>query len=116
MKAARLPTGPQQKSLCLDVTHPQGKEVFLKLVAHSDIVTDNFRPGTMQRLGLDHDSLARVKPDIITLSCTAYGHTVPGVPMGPAPARWMPCVASRRSRAMKAAPTRQQQLWDHSVA
>ena len=55
-----------KKSLCLDVTHPQGKEVFLKLVARSDIVTDNFRPGTMQRLGLDHDSLARVRPDIIT--------------------------------------------------
>lgn len=64
-------------SLCLDVTHPQGKEAFLKLVAHSDIVTDNFRPGTMQRLGLDHDSLVQVKPDIITLSCTAYGHTGP---------------------------------------
>jgi benzylsuccinate CoA-transferase BbsF subunit len=64
-------------SLCLDVTHPLGKEAFLKLVAHSDIVTDNFRPGTMQRLGLDHDSLVQVKPDIITLSCTAYGHTGP---------------------------------------
>jgi benzylsuccinate CoA-transferase BbsF subunit len=66
-----------KKSLCLDVTHPLGHEVFLKLVARSDIVTDNFRPGTMQRLGLDHDSLAAVKPDIITLSCTAYGHTGP---------------------------------------
>jgi benzylsuccinate CoA-transferase BbsF subunit len=66
-----------KKSLCLDVTNPQGKEVFLKLVARSDIITDNFRPGTMRRLGLDHDSLAQVKPDIITLSCTAYGHTGP---------------------------------------
>jgi benzylsuccinate CoA-transferase BbsF subunit len=66
-----------KESLCLDVTHPRGKEVFLKLVAESDIVTDNFRPGTMQRLGLDHDSLTAVKPDIITLSCTAYGHTGP---------------------------------------
>jgi benzylsuccinate CoA-transferase BbsF subunit len=66
-----------KESLCLDVTHPLGKDVFLKLVAQSDIVTDNFRPGTMQRLGLDHDSLAHVKPDIITLSCTAYGHTGP---------------------------------------
>jgi benzylsuccinate CoA-transferase BbsF subunit len=66
-----------KESLCLDVTQPQGKEVFLKLVAKSDIVTDNFRPGTMQRLGLDHDSLVQVKPDIITLSCTAYGHTGP---------------------------------------
>jgi benzylsuccinate CoA-transferase BbsF subunit len=66
-----------KESLCLDVTHPQGKEVFLKLVTESDIVTDNFRPGTMQRLGLDHNSLATVKPDLITLSCTAYGHTGP---------------------------------------
>lgn len=66
-----------KESLCLDVTQPLGKEVFLKLVARSDIVTDNFRPGTMQRLGLDHDSLVAVKPDIITLSCTAYGHTGP---------------------------------------
>ena len=61
----------------MDVTQPLGKEVFLKLVAQSDIVTDNFRPGTMARLGLDHDSLAHIKPDIITLSCTAYGHTGP---------------------------------------
>lgn len=66
-----------KKSLCLDVTQPQGKDVFLRLLAHSDIVTDNFRPGTMQRLGLDHDSLAKIKPDIISLSCTAYGHTGP---------------------------------------
>ena len=66
-----------KESLCLQVAHPLGKEVFLKLVAQSDIVTDNFRPGTMRRLGLDHDSLLQVKPDIITLSCTAYGHTGP---------------------------------------
>jgi crotonobetainyl-CoA:carnitine CoA-transferase CaiB-like acyl-CoA transferase len=69
--------GRNKKSLCIDVTQPLGKEVFLKLVARSDIVTDNFRPGTMQRLGLDHASLAALKPDIITLSCTAYGHTGP---------------------------------------
>ena len=66
-----------KESLCLEVTHPLGKETFLKLVEKCDIVTDNFRPGTMRRLGLDHESLAEVKPDIITLSCTAYGHTGP---------------------------------------
>jgi benzylsuccinate CoA-transferase BbsF subunit len=66
-----------KESLCLDVTQPRGKEVFLTLVAQSDILTDNFRPGTMRRLGLDHESLAAIKPDIITLSCTAYGHTGP---------------------------------------
>jgi benzylsuccinate CoA-transferase BbsF subunit len=66
-----------KKSLCLNVTQPRGKEVFYKLLAQSDIVTDNFRPGTTQRLGLDHDSLVKIKPDIISLSCTAYGHTGP---------------------------------------
>jgi benzylsuccinate CoA-transferase BbsF subunit len=66
-----------KQSVCLEVTQPAGKEVFLKLVEHCDIVTDNFRPGTMKRLGFDHESLARVNPRIITLSSTAYGHTGP---------------------------------------
>ena len=66
-----------KRSLCLDVTTPQGKDVFLKLVAKSDIVTDNFRPGTMQRFGFDHASLAEINPRIITLSSTAYGYTGP---------------------------------------
>lgn len=66
-----------KQSLCLEVTHPAGKAVFLKLVKHCDVVTDNFRPGTMRRLGFDHDSLVAINPRIITLSSTAYGYTGP---------------------------------------
>ena len=44
---------------------------------NSDIVTDNFRPGTMQRFGFDHESLSEINPRIITLSGTAYGYTGP---------------------------------------
>ena len=66
-----------KQSICLQVAHPLGRETFLRLVENADVVTDNFRPGTTRRYGLDHDSLAAVKPDIITLSCTAYGHTGP---------------------------------------
>jgi len=66
-----------KQSLCLEVTTPKGKEVFLRLAKNSDVVTDNFRPGTMQRLGFDHASLAKINPRIITLSSTAYGHTGP---------------------------------------
>ncbi|HJN85581.1 MAG: CoA transferase [Dehalococcoidia bacterium] len=66
-----------KQSLCLDVTDPRGKEVFLKLAQNCDIVTDNFRPGTMHRFGFDHDSLAGLNSRIITLSCTAYGYTGP---------------------------------------
>ena len=66
-----------KQSLCLQVATPAGKEVFLKLVKNCDVVTDNFRPGTMKRYGFDHESLARINPRIITLSSTAYGHTGP---------------------------------------
>ena len=64
-------------SLCMDVATPQGKEIFLKLVKNCDIVTDNFRPGTMERFGFDHESLAKLNPRIITLSSSAYGYTGP---------------------------------------
>jgi benzylsuccinate CoA-transferase BbsF subunit len=66
-----------KQSLCMDVTTPQGKEVFLKLAKNCDIVTDNFRPGTMERFGFDHESLAKLNPRIITLSSSAYGYTGP---------------------------------------
>ena len=66
-----------KESLCIDVTQPKGKEIFLKLVQSADIVTDNFRPGTMQRFGFDHDSLSELNPKIITLSSTAFGYTGP---------------------------------------
>ena len=66
-----------KKSLCLEVADPKGKEVFLKLAEKCDIVTDNFRPGTMARYGFDHESLATLNPKIITLSSTAYGYTGP---------------------------------------
>jgi len=66
-----------KQSLGLDVTAPKGKEAFLKLAQNCDIVTDNFRPGTMERFGFDHESLAKLNPKIITLSSTAYGYTGP---------------------------------------
>jgi benzylsuccinate CoA-transferase BbsF subunit len=66
-----------KQSLCLDVTQPAGKAVFLALVEKSDVVTDNFRPGTMRRFGFDHESLSQINPRIITLSSTAYGYTGP---------------------------------------
>lgn len=66
-----------KKSIVLDVDSPTGGALFLELVKRSDIVVDNFRTGTMQRLGFDHESLAKIKPDIITLTCNAFGSTGP---------------------------------------
>ena len=66
-----------KRSLCMDVTAPKGKEAFLKLAQNCDIVTDNFRPGTMERFGFGHENLTPLNPKIITLSSTAFGYTGP---------------------------------------
>lgn len=66
-----------KKAICLDVYTPRGKEIFLDLVKQSDVVADNFRTGTMQRLGFDYQDLIKVKPDIISFTCNAYGSIGP---------------------------------------
>ena len=57
-----------KKSLTLDLQTPEGKEAALKLIATADVVTENFKPGTMQKLGLDYDSLKEQFPHLIYVS------------------------------------------------
>jgi crotonobetainyl-CoA:carnitine CoA-transferase CaiB-like acyl-CoA transferase len=57
-----------KKSLAIDVRDPAGRAAVLRLVATADIVTENFRPGAMDRLHLGYDDLVRVKPDLIHVS------------------------------------------------
>ena len=57
-----------KKSLALDLQTPEGKEAVLRLIATADIVSENFKPGTMQKLGLDHDSLKALNPRLIYVS------------------------------------------------
>ncbi len=72
-----------KKDIVLDLATKSGKEAFLDLVRVSDIVWDNFRAGSMKRLGLDYESLVKIKPDIICVSITGYG---PGGPFSGRPA------------------------------
>ena len=64
-------------SISLNLKKSGGREVALKLVDWADVVTDNFAPGAMQRLGLDYESLRKIKPDIICWSNTQMGQTGP---------------------------------------
>lgn len=64
-------------SITLDLTHPRGVELAKALAKVSDVVTENFRPGVMSRLGLDYPALSQVKPDIIMLSTCGWGATGP---------------------------------------
>ncbi|HLF61843.1 MAG TPA: CoA transferase [Acidimicrobiia bacterium] len=66
-----------KKSVVLDLKDARGHEMFLSLVEQADVVIDNFRPGVMARLGIDHDALKQRNPDIITSSVTGFGEYGP---------------------------------------
>ena len=66
-----------KKSLTLDMGTPSGKEAFHDLVRMSDVVWDNYRPGAMERLGADFQSLKKINPRIICCSVTGYGSSGP---------------------------------------
>ena len=66
-----------KKSVVLDLKDPRGLEMFYALAEQADVVIDNFRPGVMARLGIDHDSLKQRNPDIITSSVTGFGEYGP---------------------------------------
>lgn len=72
-----LSTNRNKRSICLNLKSEQGREVFLKMVAGSDVVIDNFRQGVMDRLGLGDEVLRAANPQIILCSITGYGSDGP---------------------------------------
>lgn len=66
-----------KESVVLDLKSSEGHRAFLALAEHADVVFNNFRPGTMARLGLALDDLKGVNPDIILASLSAFGATGP---------------------------------------
>ncbi|MES2532976.1 MAG: CoA transferase [Pseudomonadota bacterium] len=66
-----------KRFVTLDLRVPAGRDLFLKLVAESDVVLENFRPGTMEKWGLGYDVLAAANPRIVMLRVSAYGQTGP---------------------------------------
>jgi crotonobetainyl-CoA:carnitine CoA-transferase CaiB-like acyl-CoA transferase len=73
-------TNRSKLGLSLDLKYPQGREVFLKLVANSDIVVENFRRGVMEKLGLSFATLRAANPNIILASISSQGETGPEAP------------------------------------
>ncbi len=66
-----------KKSVVLDLKSPAAIEAIRRLVATTDIVVENFRPGVMRRLKLDHGSLRALNPKLIYCSISGYGQTGP---------------------------------------
>lgn len=66
-----------KQSITLDLKHPEGKALFLDLVARSDVLVENFRPGVMERLGLGWDVLSEINPRLILCRLSGFGQTGP---------------------------------------
>lgn len=66
-----------KKSVALDMKNPRGKEIFMKLAAKADIITENFRPGVIKKLGIDYDVVRKFNPGVIYASMSGFGQTGP---------------------------------------
>jgi len=66
-----------KRSVALDLRAEEGRRVLYDLVKVSDVVFNNFRPGTMERLGCSHETLREINPRIIYCSLTGFGETGP---------------------------------------
>ena len=64
-----------KQSITLDLKSPESIQLIHDKIAEFDIVLEQFRPGVMQRLGLDYASLAKINPRLIYCSITGYGQT-----------------------------------------
>jgi len=72
-----LGTNRNKLSLAVDLKQPDGLAAVKRLIAASDIVIENFRPGVLQRLGLGFDALCAERPNIVVCSITGFGSDGP---------------------------------------
>lgn len=66
-----------KESTVINMSDPRGRALAHKLVAVSDVVIDNFSARVMRNWGMDYESLKQIKPDIIAVSMSGFGHTGP---------------------------------------
>lgn len=66
-----------KESITLNLKDERGRELFLALLGSFDVLVENFRPGTMEKLGLGYDRLARSHPGLVYAAASGFGHTGP---------------------------------------
>lgn len=66
-----------KKSICLNLKKGEDREVFWGLVKCCDILVENYRPGTMEKLGLGYEEIKKVNPRLIYAAISGFGHTGP---------------------------------------
>lgn len=66
-----------KKSITLNLKTKEGKEIFWDLVKKCDVIVENFRPGTMEKLGLGYEEIKKVNPKMIYAAASGFGHSGP---------------------------------------
>ena len=69
--------GRNKKSITCNLRDPEGQALIRRLVTNTDVVTENFRPGTLERWNLGWDALATIRPSLVMVRVSAYGQTGP---------------------------------------
>ena len=72
--ATYLRNSLSKKSISVDLKHPQGVELIRRLTPHYDVVGENFKPGTMKRLGLSYEDLSKLHPGLVYVSVSGFGN------------------------------------------
>ncbi len=77
MGTSFLAQNANKKSLTLNLKKEKAKEIFKKFVATADVVVENFRPGVMNRLGIDYDMLKEINPGLVYCAISGFGQAGP---------------------------------------
>src|SRR5450759_4845502 len=72
-----LSVNRNKESVTIDFRHPEGRAILERLIAKSDVLVENFRPGTLAKQGLDYDALADRYPRLVYCSVSGFGQTGP---------------------------------------
>ncbi|MDH5207552.1 MAG: CoA transferase [Burkholderiaceae bacterium] len=71
-----------KRGIALNLKHPQGREILLRMVRDADVLTENYRTGTLEKLGLGYDVLSGVNPGLIYCAITGFGRDGPWADKG----------------------------------
>ena len=66
-----------KESVTLNLKHPEGRRVLEALIEKSDVLVENFRPGTLDKMGLGYEALSKQRPDLVYCSISGFGQTGP---------------------------------------
>jgi crotonobetainyl-CoA:carnitine CoA-transferase CaiB-like acyl-CoA transferase len=73
LRRVDLNIGRSKRSISLDLTKPEAREIVYAIARRADVVCQNYRPGVAEKLGMDSESFRKIKPDIIYSCVSAYG-------------------------------------------